>query len=106
MHPLSVALRRSCIRILLFSLLLTLSLDVQSAPAVVTASGDVTPDPPENGGTVSGTLTVGTDAFGFLRIDGASELVDQRGVVGDEDDAVGRVQVTGFGSEWNHTDDL
>ena len=83
-----------------------------SSKAAVSVSGDVSPTPPDDGGNVSGLLTIGEGAnngntfFGSMVVAGGSELTSTDGIVGDRVGSVGTVSVTGLGSSWGTSDDL
>lgn len=83
------------------------SFTMPSAWAAVTATGNVTPTPPSTGGSVTGTLFVakgnstGDIFFGSMTVNGGSVLTSSSGVIGDLSGAIGQVDVTGAGSQWN-----
>jgi|GEM_PF-4748942 len=88
-----------------------------SMPAfgAVTTIGNVDPTPDEEGGVLSGTLSVGlggsgpnvgVTAIGSMRITSGSELVVGDGVVGNRRGANGTVEVSGAGTRWLSEDDF
>ena len=92
-----------------------LALSVPQGLSTVTVTGNVEPTPNEEGGSLSGTLSVGLGGIGptagittigAMQVTGGMELLVDDGVVGSRLGANGAVDVTGAGSQWLAGDDF
>lgn len=72
--------------------------------AAITSVGDVGPVPPTGGGPVTGPFRVGNTSVGTMNIAGGTALTNSDdAVVGNDQNAIGIVTMSGFGSDWTLT---
>ena len=75
------------------------------AQAAITPSGDVNPiHPGADPWIVGDHLYIGDTAVGELRIDNASRVENDRGIIGFNEGAAGAVTVSGVGSVWDNNE--
>lgn len=90
---------------LLFVAGLISSFTASSTFAVVTSSGSVNPTPPAAGGSFGSTTLVvgdqdasGSDPLGLMEVNGGTTLLYDRLIIGEEEEYIGDVTVTGLGT--------